>query len=289
MRRGLDLDPEQDRRQNRAGELMLQVGLLVLADARRKGQFPTDKEELAKRLAQIEEHFDSGVQVILGSEWPEALPAAEYVVEVIEPGADRIGLTCRYGSHSVSANLRLDGVLEEEMAGVSIGFGNPEQAVPLSPEEEEVMRKASATFTEEREEGWPHFEGAEFVRALAVPPQPSAVVQILAVELFGDGFIVHSQYDDPVDVGPTIPLSFYERAGIDPPIEELLAKAKEEGGNLAPLITVTDDLGTVYRESGGGGGGVQTVRGADQFVPAVPAEARRLWISTYAGTVAVER
>lgn len=125
------------------------------------------------------------------------------------------------------------------------------------------------------------------MRALAAPAQPAAAVRILAVELFGDGLIVHYAYDDPVDVG-VIPLSFYGRAGMEPPIERLLSEASEAGGNLEPLITVADDLGTVYRQSGGGGGGVQTVRGADQFVPTVPAAANRLLISTYAGTVAVE-
>lgn len=287
MRRGHEPDPAQEGRQSRANELMLRVGLLLLADARREDGFATDPAELARRLAQIEAEL-GGARVILGADESTPHPDAEYVVEVTAPKADRIGLACRYGSQSVFTELRRDGVLENGGVGIGFSLVDSEQAVPLSPVEEEVMRKAGPTFAEERERGRADFQGAELTRVLAPEPQPSAVVRILAVELYGDGLIVGYQYDDPVDVTPKVPLSFYERAGVEPPIDELLEEARKAGGNLAPGIAVADDLGTTYREAGEQSRGVQAVHGTVQFTPAVPAGASSLSISTYAGVVTVE-
>jgi hypothetical protein len=128
----------------------------------------------------------------------------------------------------------------------------------------------------------------EFERALAIGHQPDAAVQILAVELYGDGVIVRHSYNDPVEVRPRLPLHYYELAGAEPPIEELLAEARAEGGNPAPNVSLSDDLGTTYFVSGSHEGGVQVMHGESRFTPGVPAAAKRLEISTYAGTITVD-
>lgn len=288
MRRAPEPDPEQQRRQARANELMLGVAALLLGEARRIGAFLTEDAELVAQLARIEDHLDDDARVVLQADETAAPPTADYMVEVGRPEEGRIDLTCRYGSHSLSARLGIEGVLDHQMSGVGISFDDAEQTVELSTEEQEVMQLASASIEGDRADARDHFQGGEFVRALAVARQPASVIQILAVELYGDGLIVCYAYDDPVDVGPMLPFEFYERAGVEPPIDDLIAEAKSEGGNLAPNVAVTDDLGTVYRGAGEGSGGVQTVQGATSFTPAVPAEARWLEISTYAGTVLVE-
>ena len=86
---------------------------------------------------------------------------------------------------------------------------------------------------------------------------------------------------------PTVPLEFYGLAGVEPPIEELVAAAEAEGGNLAPNISVRDDFGTEYLNAGGGEGGVEVAHGETYFTPAVPAAATRLVVSSYAGAIEV--
>lgn len=288
MRRRFEPDPEQQRRQARANELMLGVAAMLLGQARRMGAFSAAEAELSVQLARIEADLGDDVRVSLGSDDTAERPTADYVVEVSRPEGDHVNVSCRYGSHSLSARLKIDGVLDQQMSGVGISVDNAEQRVELPTEEQEVMRLASASFLDERAGGVPYFKGADFVRAVAVEPQPGSVIQILAVELYADGFIVCYAYDDPVDVEPAIPFEFYERAGREPPIDELIAEAKAEAGNLAPNVTVTDNLGTVYRGSDGGSGGVQTVQGETRFTPAVPAGTKRLEISTYAGSVLID-
>lgn len=288
MRRGPEPDPEQQRRQTRANELMLGVAALLLGEARRVGAFLTEDAELGAQLARIDVHLDDDGRVVLQDDEIAARPTADYVVEVSRPEEGRVDLACRYGSHSLSARLGIDGVLDHQMSGVGISFDDAEQKVELSTEEQEVMRLANANIEGDRAGARDHFQGGEFVRAFAVTPQPASVIQILAVELYRDGLIVCYAYDDPVEVGPMLPFEFYERAGIEPPIDDLIAEAKSEGGNLAPNVAVSDDVGTDYRGAFGGSGGVQTVQGETCFTPAVPAEAKLLEISTYAGTVSVE-
>jgi hypothetical protein len=287
-RRRQEPDPEQQRRQAEANELMIAIGARLLGEARMTGSFPTDsgaEETFRERIApelRDDEHI-----ILDGEEWVE-LPRTDYKLMIGDPERDAVSLSCRYGSHSLGGRLRIDGVLDEQTFGVGIGPGNPEQRVELTPEEEEVMRLASARRKEGREAGGGHFSGEEFRRALAVDPQPGAPVQILAVELYADGLAVRYTYDDPVHVEPTLPLHLYELAGVEPPIEELLAEARAEGGNLAPDVSVRDDLGTSYMGGEGGRGGVQVAHGEACFTPAVPAAVTRLVVSTYAGDVAVD-
>jgi hypothetical protein len=68
----------------------------------------------------------------------------------------------------------------------------------------------------------------------------------------------------------------------------MLAEARAEGGNLAPNISVSDDVGTAYVHSGSAEGGVQVIHGGTRFTPGVPADAKRLVVSSYAGTIAVD-
>ena len=201
---------------------------------------------------------------------------------------DSVGLSCRYGAHSIFGRLRMDGVIDEGGFGVGVSFDDPEARVELSPVEQEVLTLA---FAEKKEAGGGTrsvFAGAEFLGALAVPPQTGAAVQILAVELYDDGLLVSFTYDDPVDVWNPVPLEYYDLAGVEPPIEALLAEAEAGGGNLAPNVSAADDLGTRYVWSGGGRGGVKVAHGETNFTPAVPAAATRLLVSSYAGTVEVD-
>jgi hypothetical protein len=222
-----------------------------------------------------------------GEGWLE-LPRSDYKVVIGEPEDDEIRLSCRYGRHSIGGRLRIDGVFDEVGYGVGVGLDDPEQRVERSPLEEEVMSRALARMNEEGGRDQAAFFGEEFLRALAVRPQPGAAAQILAVDLYGDGLVIHHTYDDPVEVRPMIPLVFYELAEVEPPLEELLAEAEAEGGNLAPNISVTDDLGTRYVNAGGGEGRVEVAHGETYFTPAVPAAATRLVVSSYAGTVEVD-
>jgi hypothetical protein len=277
-------DPEQQRRQASAHELMLIVGARLLAEARLHGAFPTGDgalDEFRERFApelREDEHI-----VLVDEEWVD-LPRSDYKVMIGDPEPDAVTLSCRYGSHSLSERLRIDGVLDEGIFGVGVSVGDPDQRVELTEEEQEVMRLAFARKKEGKEERG-RFDGARFLRAIAPEPQPGASVWILAVELYGEGLIVRYTYDDPVDVEMTIPLHFYELAGVEPPLEELLRQARAEGGNLAPAISVRDDLGTLYVFEGGRYGGLQVSQGEACFAPAIPAEATRLTVASYAGEV----
>jgi hypothetical protein len=280
------MEPEQRRRQARASELMLAVAARLLGEARLARSFPVEEGALADFAARLAPELEPDEHIVLAAALPADLPRADFKVELDPPEPDAIGIGCRYGSHSDFGRLRLDGVLDEQ--GGSVGFGptTPGSEVELSPLEQEVMQRAVA----ERREGGerPRFRGEEFRRARAVAPQPGNVVQVLAAELYGDGLIVRYTYDDPVDVGSPIPLHYYDLAGVEPPLDELIAEAEAAGGNLEPGIAVRDDLGTRYVHAGWGRGGVQVAHGEAQFTPAVPDAATRLIVSSYAGAVEVD-
>lgn len=173
MTKAPDRDPEQERRQARANELMLRVGLRLLSYAKQQGEFAIEADELSSRLAQLDEELGEEVAVVAGSAEPIPPPSSGYVVEVDAQQAERVKLCCRYGPDSLSAELRIDGVLENELSGVSFSFasGDHDQATPLSAEEVEVMRKAGAALAEEHEEELPRFEGA--VSCALLPHQRS--------------------------------------------------------------------------------------------------------------------
>jgi hypothetical protein len=281
-------DPEQQGRQAKANEPKLAVAARLLGEARLAGEFPTEDGALAAFAARIAPELEPDEHIVVPGDEEIEWPRADYKVEIDQPEPDSVGISCRYGSHSIFGRLRIDGVLDEGGFGVGVSFDDPAQRVELSPVEQEVLNLA---FAEKKEAGGgerPVFVGAEFVRALAVAPQSGAAVQILAVELYDDGLLVSFTYDDPVDVWTPVPLEYYELAGVEPPIDALLAEARAQGGNLAPNVSVRDDLGTRYVWSGGGRGGVRVVHGETNFTPAVPAAATRLVVSSYAGTVEVD-
>jgi hypothetical protein len=292
-RRSGGIEPEQRRRRAHANELMLAVAMRLLGEARLAGAFPTGDGAMAPFVARIAPELQGDEHVTEDGEGWLELPRSDYKVVIGEPEDDEIRLSCRYGWHSIGGRLRIDGVFGEVLYGMGTSFDDPEQRIERSPLEEEVMSRALARMNEEggRKGGGREraaFFGEEFLRALAVWPQPGAVAQILAVDLHGDGLVIHHTYDDPVEARATIPLVFYELAEVEPPFEELLAEAEAEGGNLAPNISVTDDIGTRYVNAGGGEGGVEVAHGETYFTPAVPAEATRLIVSSYAGTVEVD-
>jgi hypothetical protein len=285
-------DPEQQRRQSHANVLMLSVGARLLASARIEGGFRPEEE-----MSALLEGIRSGLQAdehltMAEDDWAD-LPRRDYKVLLGDPEPDAIGLSCHYGSHSLFARLRIDGVLDHQGHGMGIGFHDPEQRVELTAEEQEVMRLAFESDqveagAEEPTRPRERFDGTELHRVLPVPRQQGSPVQILAVELYDDGVVVCFAYDDPVDVELNIPLEFYDRVGREPPLDRLLAEARAQGGNLRPGISIHDDLGTEYREAASAEGGVQTVHGEKSFTPAVPPGSRRLTISSYAGSVDID-
>jgi hypothetical protein len=271
---------------------MLSVGARLLASARIEGGFrpeaemPALLEEIRAGL-RADEHL-----TMADDDWPD-LPRRDYKVLLQDPEPDAIHLSCHYGSRSLGARLRIDGVLDEQGYGMGIGLDDPEQRVELTAEEQEVMRLAFESGQEEAgaEQATPpgeRFEGSELRRVPTVPRQQGSPVQILAVELYDDGVVVCFAYDDPVDVELNIPLEFYDRAGREPPLDRLLAEARAQGGNLRPAISVRDDLSTEYHDAGSAEGGVQAVHGEKFFTPAPPPGSSRLTISSYAGSVEID-
>jgi hypothetical protein len=282
-------DPEQQRRQAIAGELLHLVAARLLGEARLRGAFPVDEGRLSSFLTAIDAELRNDEHVVLSGDDAFNPPRSDYKVVVRDPEPGSISLICHYGSHSLSARLRIDGVLDQQGYGMGISFDDPDRQIPLSPHEQEVARLALERMgAESQGSGQGAFLGSEFHRAIAVQPQPGAAIQILAVEFYGDGVVVQHSFDDPVDVEPRLPMHFYEVAGAEPPIEEMLVEARAEGGNLRPNVSLSDDLGTTYVLSSSSDGGVQVVHGEVRFAPAVPTEAVRLVISTYAGSVTVD-
>jgi hypothetical protein len=279
------IDAEQQRDQAHANELMLAVAGRLLGEARIAEAFPTGEALGAFRTRLAPELADDEHIILAGEDWLEP-PRSDYKLE-LEAEVDSVRLSCHYGSHGMSGRLRLDGAIVEGLFSVGVSFDDPAQRVELPPADADAMAKAIAAMEEDGTTG-SEFRGEEFKRALAVQPQLGAPVQILAVELYGDGLVVRFSYDSPVMVQAAIPLHFYALAGVKPPLDRLLAEADEEEGTLEPNLSVTDDVGTSYRHSGGSRGGVDVAHGDTSFTPAVPATATRLIVSSYAGTAEVD-
>lgn len=248
--------------QEAASILLLRVALRLLGEARLRGDFG-DQAELAERAAAL------AAELTGGATSPDpGRPVVE--VELLRP--DRISLVAPFRERSFTSwSLMLDGTLYDGGGGGSISavMVDPEE---LSDEERADLERRQAEWEAERAR-LERFTATRFVRAVAAPPQPDAAVHALAVLLYEDGFYVEHTYDKK-------PPTF------DPEMdaEQFFALRLEE----KPEISVTDDVGTEYFESGGGGwgGGVRVSHSSLGFAPAPPPEARLLRIS--AGGEAVE-
>lgn len=241
MMRASGPEPEEERFREEAGVLMLRVGLAMIDDARRTNGFETDKARLAVQINKILSSLGSGEST--GGQAPP--------VTVTPIDAERVRLSVLLDqSLSEGAVLRTDGVLLEEY----VSFGISAEAVDpgeLAPKEREELRAAQKRF--EARMRAPEFQGGHFLRALPVEVRPGSEIQILAVELFDDGLVIHFSHDEAEQL----------------PLE----------------LLVEDDLGTEYYESGGSAGGVQVAHGSLTFTPAAPEGARILRVTSSSGTV----
>lgn len=257
MSSGFQPDPGQNRRQEEAGILLLRVGLALIDDARRGDGFETDEAKLTARVGEV-----------LGSLGARSPRQGEPAVRARSEDRDRVLLSAPTGEGTeTSSLLRADGVLLEGYSSISISAEEVDM-VELSPEQHEELRRAQEAYEEQMRH---RFEGKRFLRALTVDPQPGSLVQILAVELFDDGLVVHYTHDQE-------PESIEPKSVSD---SDLMLKAFEPWAS----IRVEDDLGTEYHQHGGGGGGVKVVHSSFSFSPAVPDAARTLRISSRSGTV----
>jgi hypothetical protein len=255
-------DREREERRNAAEMLQTRVALVLLAEARRRGGFG-DEEPLVARAAELSAEM-GGDALSPGADPP--------TVTAHLGGPDRIGLSTPTGEHtSIFASLGFDGILYEEGASVGLSVGDR-----IEPEELDAeQRQALARLQEEarkRRESELRFTASRFVRAIAAPPQPGAAVQVLAVQLFEDGFYVDSTFDK----------GKREWSDQESPVAGLFRESGSE-------VRVEDDLGTEYVASGNGSaGGVRVCRATRGFAPAPPAEARVLRITTEGGTVELD-
>ncbi len=249
------------REQEAASILLLRVALRLLGDARLRGDFGSD-EELAERAVAIVDEINGGT--------PSPDPRRPVVeASLIRP--DRISLSAPFDSSSSTAwSLMLDGTLYDGMTVTGFGSVKAEEPEKLS-EEEKAERERLRAEWQVRMERSRQFTATRFVRALTPPSRPGSSRPILAVLLYEDGFYVESTYDKGA---PTLDAEMDAR--------QFFAINRGE----EPAITVTDDVGTEYFESGGGGaGGVQVSHASLGFAPAPPATARVLRVSTDDTTV----
>jgi len=253
-------ESQPDDAQEAAGILLLRVALALLGEARLRGNFG-DNTDLAERAAALATEFAGGVP----SPYPKH-PAIEG--SLLRP--DRISLSAPFGEGgSIVESLDLDGILFDGGTAFGVTYKQVEPN-EMNPEERADLERRQAKWRVEQERRQ-RFTASGFVRSVAAPSQPGATVPILAVELFEDGFYVEFTYDTEP---PTFDLD-------EMTAEQFLAREKD------PEITVEDDLGTEYFESGGGcGGGVRVSHSSRGFAPAPPPNARILRIT--AGGAPVE-
>lgn len=259
---GFDEDEEMGE-QEAASILLLRVALRLLGEARLRGDFGSE-EELAERAVAI------AAEITGGAPSPDPRRA---MVEASLVRPDRISLAAPFDSSSSTAwSLMLDGTLYDGMTVTGYGPVEAEEPEELSEEEKAERERLQAEWRL-RTERIRQFTAARFVRALAPPRRPDSSRPILAVLLYEDGFYVESTYDRDA---PTI----------DPEIEARQFFATHLGED--PVIQVTDDVGTEYFESGGGGsGGVQVSHASTGFAPAPPPTARTLRITADGTTVEI--
>lgn len=255
----LGFDQERHDVQEVAGILKLRVALVLLAEARRRGDFGSE-EELAARAAEVADELSGGM--------PSPDPRRPLIkAELLRP--DRIGLSVAFEEdHTTYASLTIDGILFDQATTVAV------RAVPIDRTKlnEEELADLDRRIAERKEQTkrLRQFTATRFLRAVAAPPQPGATTRVLAVMLFADGL----QVDHAADAEPPPDLDAFESA------EDYFARDEK------PLIRVEDDLGTEYFESGGSSwGGFPISRGQAGFAPAPPADARVLRVTTAGGTV----
>jgi hypothetical protein len=253
---------EREERQSMAEILQARVALVLLAEARRRGGFG-EAEALAARAVEL--------SVEMGGDALSPGPDPPTVTAHLDR-PDRIGLSTATDRHaSVFASLGFDGILYEEGGSVGVSVEDRIEPEELDEEQREALARLQEEWKKRRERSL-RFTASRFVRAIAAPPQPGAAVQVLAVQLFEDGFYVDSTFDkeerDRRDRGSAI-------SGL----------LRESGSD----VRVEDDLGTEYVASGSGSaGGVRVCRATRGFAPAPPAAARVLRITTDSGTVELD-
>jgi hypothetical protein len=193
-------------------------------------------------------------------------------VEARPSGPDSISLSAHEGDGQFSfESLRLDGVLFERGGGVGIS-AEPVDHTELSAEEQAEMERRMAEWQLEMERRQ-HFTATRYVRSVAAPPQPSAEMPILAVELFEDGFYVEYTFDQEPQELDVMELS----------ADHFFAEREKR------TVIVEDDLGTEYFESGGGGGGgLRVFHSCVGFAPAPPPDARVLRVTAGGSTVELD-
>jgi hypothetical protein len=256
---GLDEDDEM-RDQEAASILLLRVALRLLGKARLRGDFGTE-EALGERALAIADELTGGK--------PSPDPRRAAVeVGLIRP--DRIFLSAPFEkSSSVVESLMVDGTLYG--GGGVTGYGPVRSEPEELSEEERAERERRQAEWIARMERSRQFTATRFVRALTPPPQRGAARPILAVLLYEDGFRVESTYDKD-------PQTF------DPHMDAEQFFARDRGEN--PAVTITDDVGTEYFWSGGGGGsGVRVHHSSQGFAPAPPASARVMRVTVNGKTV----
>ena len=250
--------------QEAASILLLRVALRLLGEARLRGGF-SHEADLAERAATLADELTGGA----ASPDPRR---AHVEVDLIRP--DRISLAAWFREDSATTeSLMLDGTL---YGGATVGSVTAAKVDPedLSAEERADLDRRQAEWRAELERQQ-QFTATRFVRAVAAPPQPGSAMQVLAVLIYEDGFYVENTYDkEPQSFNP------------DMNAEQFFARHREE----KPEITVEDDVGTAYFESGGGGwgGGVRVSHSSRGFAPAPPPDARLLRISVSGETIELD-
>jgi len=248
--------PEHERRRTAASLLLKRIALDLIQDARLRGGFGEDEEALRSRAARLAADLNSDT----GAE-PGRAP-----VELDLRSGGRIELAVPFDAgFREFAELREDGVV---LGGGTAGPSRTQtlRTKEMKPWEKEAKRREDLARKAAR--GKPRFRGRRYLRTLVGPPQLSAELRILAIELYGDGVIVEFTCDTEPATEEQLASMFY------PP---------------RPPMRVEDDVGTEYYEGGGAsyGGDPGASSSYFTFAPAVPAEARVLRITTDSGTVEV--
>lgn len=255
--------------QEAAGILLLRVALRLLGKARLRGDFG-DEEELAEGAVAVADELTGGA--------PSPDPRRAVVeVSLIRP--DRISLSAPFEkSSAVTESLMLDGTLYDGGAVAGFGFVKAEPQEPSEEEKAELERRKAGWRT--RMQRRQQFTATHFIRAIAPEPQPGSTMPILAVLLFEDGFYVETTYDKDAP-------ALLDREDLESMTAERFFAMRRDG---KPEITVADDIGTEYFESGGGGwgGGVRVSHSSQGFAPAPPQSARVLRVAAGAETVELD-
>jgi len=256
------IDSDHHGGQEAASVLLLRVALLLLAEARLRGDFG-DEPEVAERAAALADELTGGAP---------SLDPQRAAVEVSVLRPDRISLAASFKEGSATTwSLMLDGTLFD---GGTVGSMTAVRVAQqeLTVEERADLGRRQAEWRDQRER-LEQFTATRFVQAIAAPPQPGAEVRVLAIMHYEDGFYVDHTYDTE----PPAPH--------DMTAEQFFARHHE----TEPEIEVEDDVGTEYFESGGGGGGGVAVSHSSRgFAPAPPPDARVLRITAGGTTVELD-